>query len=378
MFLATWEPTCATPLMKYLCPTDNRIYGTSNDCKSTCGVACTSVPGNSLAERVQAEFEKETSFTRALASNFSKPTLIWKFHFPDGTQCADPGVGNYDTFMNYTFTHIGDMVDASIIGLIYDSWMMQNGTAPGNPTTIVQGRTVGPINTVTGFENTPATGALDVMGSGKETTPFCSLQEFSKEIIKLQRYTYGQKMFAGEEACECVPCTDSDYAMGFCFRVNNPKIADQLYCNDGTECTLPAGAPAASYKCPFTCMNVNNCEPCADTSEKSFCKIDRTWEPTIGKSMELFNITDLYWEFLAGLPAKDKCCLVKEQGASQPDLLYTYVERNGVKSQSEFLQYPTRGETGIDCGRVPNTDVLKYCGISIPISQLQVDCSRIK
>jgi hypothetical protein len=265
------------------------------------------------------------------------------------------------------------MVDVGIIGLIYDSWMMENGKGAGVSSHLLNG-----VAVPTGLEKVAASGALDEIGTGKTETPFCSVQEFSREVSKVTKYTYGQKLVGAEGECECSLCGEADYNAALC-DINadlNDDNLPQHYCNGGGKCTLSAEAQAAPgrYRCPSTCLDASACELCADSTERSFCKIERTGEKPLGASRALNSITDLYWEFIAGLPAVDKCCLTQNV-SDNSNVLYTYVERAGSKQQSEFLQYPTRGEAGIDCGRVPDTDVLKYCGISIPISQLQVDCN---
>jgi hypothetical protein len=65
------------------------------------------------------EVDKRLEFTRALAANFSKPSLIWKFAFPENTQC------NKAVFLDYLFNNTAAMVDSSIIGFIYSDWGRQ-------------------------------------------------------------------------------------------------------------------------------------------------------------------------------------------------------------------------------------------------------------
>ena len=64
-------------------------------------------------------------------------------------------------------------------------------------------------------------------------------------------------------------------------------------------------------------------------------------------------------------------------GEGQNGSKYTYVTMTGSKQQAEFLQFPTRGEYDIDCGRAPDTSVLTYCNIRIPISQKEIACVKI-
>jgi hypothetical protein len=109
----------------------------------------------------------------------------------------------------------------------------------------------------------------------------------------------------------------------------------------------------------------------------SFCRITPNGEKTIGASKMYSEITDDYWEFLAGLSPKEKCCL-STAGAGQEGIKYTYTMMTGSKQQAEFLQYPTRGELNIDCGRVPDTSVLTFCNIRVPISQKEIACMKLE
>lgn len=357
MFLQSWEPMCTG--------------------------------SGSIDDRIEREFELRMNFSRALASNFSKPSLIWRFHFPDESQCDEGGSGDYDKFSEYLFTHIGDMVDASIIGLIYDSWGSENGLGYGEPIIDKGSPDIYPTYLETGESE----GALDTIDGKSEA--FCNIQKHSARVIGLQKYTYGQKLFAQNATCECVKCTDADYTLGLCekFGATNPvqlrADTNQLYCNDGTQCEMPLdqfGEPSTQppydeywlYRCPSMCLNQSACTLCGmDTlSRSSFCKIDMSDGTSIYDTKPYTGISDLYWEFVAGLPARDKCCLESEK-PEEAGKIYTYTSIYGSKQQSEFLQYPRRGEIGIDCGRVPDTSLLQYCGITIPISQKQFKCSRV-
>jgi hypothetical protein len=356
MFLLEWQPACG-------------------DC-TTAGC------DNSLEARTGREFNRTLDYSRALLSNFSKPSLVWRFHFPDDSECHEPNQPqNYDYFTDYVFNHTGDMVDAGMMGLVYDSWLTESGKPFGNPDMDMIDTDIHSGNTASGFDNALAEGALDAPPSGsKSKTPFCSVQKFAQKVIGLEKMTYGQKVFGKPEICECAECTDRDYSMGACDRnAQNLPGLPQLVCNDGSPCELPDGASDYhKYFCPHTCLNSAECESCADSPEASFCRIERTGRQPTGETKNLAALDDLYWEFIAGLPKEEKCCLVQENAESGDEAKYTYVERTGSKQRSEFLQFPTRGEQGIDCGRVPDTSVLKYCGITIPISQLQVDCNRVQ
>ncbi len=329
---------------------------------------------------VKDEFENRLEFSRALLGNFSRPSLIWKFHIPQYSSCCGvDALGNADCsiLMSYLFNHTGEMVDAGILGLVYDSWMTDSGKGYGT------GNIDGNPLYYSGLSSPLAEGMLDnpLVKSGgeggKDNTPFCDLQKNSRKVLGMTKYTYGQKLYADEEECECVECTETDYAMRLCSKtaLNNPLI-DQLVCNDGFPCKMPATITAYNkYKCPATCVDSTKCTPCSQLSSyKSFCIIDEDGKIT-GESKLYTEISDEYWEFLAGLPAKDKCCLVST--ATQNPQEYTYVSRTSTKTQSEVLQYPTRGELGIDCGRLPDTSILEYCNIQIPISQKEIVCTKV-
>ena len=112
------------------------------------------------------------------------------------------------------------------------------------------------------------------------------------------------------------------------------------------------------------------------SSDLSYCRIADAGGETIGASWPYANLSDDYWEFLAGLSASEKCCLAGE-GESKEGTKYTYISIEGSKQQAEFLQFPTRGQPDVDCGRAPDTSVLTYCNIRVPISQKEIMCMKI-
>lgn len=296
--------------------------------------------------KTKLEVEARANFSRVLLSNFSRPSLIWKFHFPTGSQC------NQNEFLNYLFRHKGDLVDAGIIGVIYDSW--QSGESP-----------------------------LD-LGTSKSQL-FCEVQNYSRQVLGLSKHTYGQKVYAANKTCVCEVCNDGSYGLGICDsrlktpsnRVS-PEATDQLYCNDGQMCQPPAGVnwntDYWNYYCPQTCVNYSACDPCSQSTESAFCRIespDNLWKTIKPYS----SLTDAYWDIISALPAKDKCCLEKQ--SDDATLRYTFLKRTSSTQRSEFLQFPRRGETGIDCGRTPDTSFLKYCDIEIPVAEKDIACWKV-
>ncbi|MEM4633595.1 MAG: hypothetical protein QW275_00385 [Candidatus Anstonellaceae archaeon] len=307
--------------------------------------------GGDEDEKIKYEFNSRINFSRALLSNFSKPSLIWKFHFPTNTQC------NKEKFMEYLFRHKGDLVDAGIIGLIYDNWK--------------------------GGE-----GALQTL-SGRSGTPFCAVQNHSRKVLGIATHTYGQKLYAANGTCVCERCTTNAYSTGVCNSEytdnNHPAIenVDQLMCNDGTRCTLPLDEndnPVSdywNYFCPQICVNYDNCASCTDPSLASataFCRIE-AWSGVWKTNKPYSAINDQYWDILSALPAKDKCCIEKEVEGGK--VKYTYVKKESATQRSELLQFPRRGEEGIDCGRTPDTSFLKYCDIEVPIDEKKIACWKV-
>jgi hypothetical protein len=353
-----------------------------------------------LGEREIYEFEKRTELSRALLSNFSKPSLIWKFAFPIDTRC------NKTFFLDYLFNNTQAMVDAGITGIIYSDWSMQDGLGYGPSHQYYADDDTYPAlwnapavthslpNLVldTGLTELPPyerggtpsdlTFVLDDRygGTGK-TSLFCALEKYSLRSIGYTSLTYGQKLYAENQTCYCTPCTFYDEMMGVCdIGGPNSNSIPQLYCNDGTKCTMPDGETAYNqYKCEARCMNYTACKLCtspANANHASFCRFSDPGGVTTGYSRDYSNITDDYWEFLTGLSPSEKCCLENTaQGASGTK--YTYVGVSGSKQQSVFLQYPSRGEFDLDCGRAPDTSVLSYCNIKVPISQKEIACMRI-
>lgn len=335
---------------------------------------------SSTQDAVQYEVESELKFSRALMANFSKPTLIWKFHFPAGSKCADP-VSGYNRFLNYVFDHQSDMVDAGIIGLVYDTWLTDNGNAW---VTNVNAQTAGTTPNLA----SASSGPLDT-AAGK-TDIFCALQNASRKVQGITKMTYGQKIYAESPTCECQPCTQSNIIAGMCVRdpLNTEVITagnqlPQLFCMDGKQCalpsnplTLPSGAPNyGAYTCPHLCATPA-CELCSASTSSAYCRVDtndKTYE-TMKSYADLASGN--YWELLAALPNKDKCCLTElDQKGNQ--VKYTYTQQQGVKQSNELLQYPRRGDANVDCGRPVSTDVLKYCGVNILNSNIQAFCSKV-
>jgi hypothetical protein len=366
-----------------------------------CNAAGTLYPG----EREVYEFESRLDLSRALLSNFSKPSLIWKFAFPINTQC------DQTFFLDYLFNHTQEMVDSGITGLIYSDWSMKDGLGYGPETQHYSDKKTYPAQwnapaVAHDWEGDIKTGLTqeapvvrgtasdqtyvldDKAGGTGKTDLFCALEKYSLRSIGFISLTYGQKIYAENKTCYCTPCTGFDYISGICDlnAANSPDIP-QLYCNDGTTCTMPdSGAlPDASgvynqYKCEQRCVNYTACKLCTgpeNADYASFCRFSEPGGEKAGYVKSYSNITDDYWEFLTGLSASEKCCI---DGATQEGMngtKYTYVGLSGSKQQSVFLQYPTRGGLDIDCGRAPDTSVLEYCNIRVPISQKEIACMRV-
>ena len=348
-------------------------------------------PGIDQSEKEIYEIEMRMDFSRAFLGNFSKPSLIWKFAFPTGTKC------NTSVFLDYLFNNTGPMVDSGITGIIYSDWSVYDGAGFGPSVQSYNDASHGFSSTLqTGLSSIPPvvrgtpihgpysyTMALDDMATGKGDL-FCALQSYSKRAIGYIPLTYGQKLYAENQTCMCAPCTDYDYVTGACdyaalqSQDPNPNLA-QLYCNDGTTCALAAGQQSYASKCEPRCMNYTACKVCSSgyhANDASFCRINAPGSPPTGISLPYANISDIYWEFAAGLSPSEKCCLVSgDEG--QNGSKYTYVKMTGTKQQSEFLQYPTRGDFDVDCGRAPDTSVLSYCNIRVPLSQREIACVKI-
>ena len=363
------------------------------------------IPG----ENEKEEFDNKMEFARAIMANFSKPMLVWKFAFPQNTHC------NTTAFLDYMFNNTAAMVDSGMIGVIYSDWMMKDGLGygpetrsyndnfcypgwvGGNPQNCVyQHNFNGDIDlsglttlrpTVRGSSTSTLT--LDNPRGMLDPTPgkgalFCALQLFSKRAIGFIPLTYGQKLYADNQTCECLECTDFDYITGACdsaVKASSDPSLPQIYCNDGAKCAMPGGrSDTGHFRCTDRCMNATACKLCSDVSNNeysSFCRITPVGGATFGTSRCYNNITDDYWEFLAGLSPSEKCCL-QSSAADQSSAKYTYTIMTGTKQQSEFLQFPGHGEQNIDCGRSPDTSVLTYCNIRVPISQKEIACMRVE
>ena len=364
-----------------------------------CQIAGTTTPG----EKEVYEIEARMDFSRALLGNFSKSSLIWKFSFPLNSNC------NKTFFLDYLFNSTGAMVDAGLIGIIYSDWTNADGKGYGPTYRTYDDRglyTAGSYNRQHDFSGNLDTGlsiwmtrkrgtdsnpvfthALNEMSTGKGEL-FCALEKYSKRVLGIIPLTYGQKLYAENQTCYCNPCTDYDYMNGVCSLkarlapTDQSLSLDQRFCNDGALCSMPTGASGQEfhYKCEPRCMNYTACKICNSSTfqgDASFCRITQPGANTFGYSWNYSNMSDTYWEFLAGLSPSEKCCLQSNSSEGQEGSKYTYVKLTGSKQQSEFLQFPRRGEYDIDCGRSPDTSVLSYCGIRIPISQKEIACMRI-
>jgi hypothetical protein len=245
------------------------------------------------------------------------------------------------------------MVDAGITGLIYDDWSSGDGL-------------------------------LDRGGTnGRSGTPFCAVQNYSRGVLGISTHTYGQKVYATNQSCLCQPCTLTSFALGICdSRLQTPdnrlgqNNTNQIYCNDGTQCQFPSGYVGDywNYYCPQMCMNYTACTPCSQSTASAFCRVQN--QQDVWKTSKPYSsLSNSYWDVLSALPAKDKCCL--ETQSDDATLRYTYLQRSGATQNSEFLQFPGRGETGLDCGRTPDTSVLKYCNIEIPQAQEDIACWKV-
>jgi hypothetical protein len=342
------------------------------------------------------EIEARLNQSTGLLSNFSRPSLIWSFGFPANSKC------NQSIFLSLLFNNTGKMVDAGIIGLIYDGG-----------------------------------GVI-----GKKTDTFCEIQKNSKKVLGYMEFTYGRKEYAIDGACSCSECDPSDFLTGQCnknaaytyispqFRCpdgsvckmpsgtyqkdypgymcspgctggncictactggcnssakyelpTNRKYSPQYMCDDGSNCMMPDEVKEneyGSYKCAPRCVSgaCKSCNSTALSTSSSFCVITETDGLPKGYTWPFSKLSDEYWEFLTGLPPKDKCCLQTTSGPLN-GTYYTYGSQTGAKSRSEFLQFPRRGEEGQDCGRAPDTSILTYCGIRVPVSQKKITCAKV-
>ena len=152
--------------------------------------------GIGVENRTKREFETRMNFSLALLSNYSKPSLIWKFSFPEVHQCDE------SYFLDYLFKHKGDMVDAGIMGLIYDQWKNPSH----NPLPYKE------LQTIIYTPNPP----YYQIGSTRAGTPFCALQQSARQVLGISTHTYGQKVYATNQTCMCELCTDDAYASGIC------------------------------------------------------------------------------------------------------------------------------------------------------------------
>ncbi len=338
-------------------------------------------------QNIEHEFGLRMNFSRNLLKNYSKPSLIWKFHFPKTTQC------DVEKFTSYLFDHQAEMVDAGITGLVYDAWMTKTGEAYMDYGTANQNWDSGEkTGTTDDLSNSNEELTLERAGMASKTDTFCVVQNYSKKIMGLTRLTFGQKIYAKNASCYCQPCSPSDFNIGFCakrlYEPGDEGLA-QLYCMDGETCEMPAEFVLGGwtnysyYRCPALCANTTACTLCSEEPAPAtgltnlFCRVETSGGSTIQATKDYTQLSDDYWDILSALPNQDKCCLNTTDTRTGETIKYTYVKREGVKQQNEFLQFPRRGDLGIDCGRVPNTDILTYCNVKVPITNNHLFCSKV-
>ena len=202
----------------------------------------------------------------------------------------------------------------------------------------------------------------------------------------ITKMTYGQKIYAKNATCQCVPCTAQDKNTGYCQTEESyavPEDAVQLYCVDGTQCAMPNGYTNYSlYRCPGTCADAGACELCEDKpappagTSNIYCRVEGSYGDIFQAEKNYSQLSDLYWDVLSALPNKDKCCLNVTDARTSTQIEYTYSALTGVKQRTEFLQFPKRGEIGLDCGRTPDTSFLTYCNVRVPIVNNHLYCAK--
>ena len=363
LILQEWHPTCVVP----------------------------GVPNPTIEQAAEYEFSSRLNFSRALLSNFSKPSLVWRFDFPQASRCFEVknGKQDYTYFLNYVFDRQADMVDAGMIGLIYDNWMTSDGGA--YLTSVPDG---GSWDGTSG--QVASDGPLDMpFASGSQaagkTEIFCALQSASNKVLGLNKLAYGQKIYAEKKPVECSVCSATDISAGLCTSSSDESVRSrddlpQLYCAGGHPCNLPANpvllpsgqTDYGSYLCPAFSVDYDQCRPCDGLAGKqAYCRIEHNEGTIEEKIVNYQDLTDLDWNILAALPNKDKCCLSAIDPSSGAQEKYTYTQRAGVIQKNELLQFPRRGDPEIDCGRPPTTDFLQYCNIPVLSSNSHSYCSAI-
>ncbi|MEM4554388.1 MAG: hypothetical protein QXT25_00875 [Candidatus Anstonellaceae archaeon] len=336
--------------------------------------------GVSDEEKIEREFNYRMNISRNFLKNYSRPSIIWRFHFERNTNC------NIDKFLSYLFDHQADMVDAGVIGLIYDAWLTKDGRiyVDYNKPNWDKGVKTGTTDIISANELT-----LERLGMQSKTDVFCSLQNHSRKILGINKMTYGQKVYAENKTCICEPCSQADIASGYCMPNVNYQPGDedlpQLYCLDSKKCSMPdpTWTNYSYYRCPAMCVNFSACTRCSQMpapqpgQSNLFCRIETSMGEIFQALKNYSDISDDYWDILASVPNKDKCCLNTSDARTGSEIRYTYSKIEAIKQRNELIQYPRRGEVGVDCGRVPDTSVLQYCNVKIPITNNHLFCSRI-
>jgi hypothetical protein len=210
-------------------------------------------------------------------------------------------------------------------------------------------------------------------GVGSKTPKFCALQDAMYKMTTNAPVALFTLSAVINGTVNCTPCTSIDFNTGAC----GPSV-DARKCDDGVECTVPAGGTPSNYKCPMD-TSVGNCNLCNSTvytGKTVSCTYSYTNGTTNESSFQMSNLnSDSYADVLGGIPRPDKCCLEDANGN-----LYTYTKKAYSSPLNVPLTFSSNGDPTVDCG-LGSTDsntisqLSSFCNIKIPIKTYDINCS---
>ena len=258
---------------------------------------------------------------------------------------------NENAMYGQLFNNTGDMVDAGLLGIIYDKWNTDLAGIHGS-----------------GGDTSGLAPLTSAYGDGEKGDKFCSFQTNSLKTLGITKSTAYVKVFP-QDTCDCQPCNQVEIELGLC----NP------YCATGATCTNAPGGNTAGQKCPANCYTPQTCVPCSSFSQNYSCTYDYgTSKTTYNGSINSLN--NLYGDVVASLPTQPasatnyKCC-VTETLPDNSTVNYTYVKQESSQQKNELDIFPKDGNPGTDCGHAPSNTQLPNCGFTLPLTAAKITCT---
>ncbi|MFA5076826.1 MAG: hypothetical protein WC488_00140 [Candidatus Micrarchaeia archaeon] len=295
------------------------------------------------ADREKAILDASTETSRNMLANFGKPSFPYNFVIDDS---ANGWEAYNDTLsaMKYLLGNQTDLVNSGQFALFYKKWFRNDNESLVTP--------------MAGSSGRPPT---------FKDEKFCAIQKAINIYLNpIKRKTLVNEIAtvaSTSDEAKCVKCTDTEIQFGQC----DPA------CENGVECTLPAGAASHDgYRCQFNTA-VEPCTPCANYGD---AKLSCTYTyPDDSTSTALFQINELdqlYGDIIASMPKEQRCCLSYVDPQTSQIYNYTYSKSVGEGMTVTPVRFPKSGNESLDCGL--NKDSGEFCGVQLPIKDYLIEC----